>query len=257
MSFLSFLGFYSKEKVNSVAREVTSAIVSIDPDGASEAQLNMMLEKLSDISKNVAKYRRAYEKDLAETEEWKNRLNRTISAIEVLEKDINNSSGSQADKIGDAIDSLLDEVEKIEVEISREESEDVEAKEILETYEKAEKSLAEKIKTARSNLRKMAQQLESAKAKKEMAEERLKAEKDTQGLGDSLDSLTIANDYMEKELNKLKDEEEALKSQTELLKDQENPHDDLIADALARANEESRTSSRTDRLAKLRAKRGN
>jgi len=257
MSFLSFLGFYSKEKVNSVARDVTSAIVSIDPDGASEAQLNMMLEKLSEVSRNVAKYRRAYEKDLSETENWKIKLENTISAIEVLEQDLAISSDFQANKIGDAIDSLLDEVEHIETEISREESEDIQAKDILETYEKAEKTLAEKIKTARNNLKKMAQQLEHAKARKDMAEERLKVEKETQGLGNSLDSLTIANDYMEKELNKLQDEEKALKSQTELLQDKENPHENLIADALARANSQSKTSSRSDRLARLRQKRGN
>jgi len=255
MGFLSFLGFYSKQKVNDIAKDVTSTIVSIDPEGASEAQLNMMLEKLSDISKNVAKYRRAYQKDLAETQEWKDKFNQTISALEVLEQDLATAETSKAVQIGDAIDSLLDEVEKIEVEISREEAEDIEAKEILDTFEKAEKDLAEKIKSARANLRKMTQQIEQAKVKKEMAEERLEARKEAQGFGNSLDSLTIANDYMEKELNKLQDEENALKSQAELLKDKENPHSDLVADALARANGESRNSSRAERLAKLRAKR--
>ena len=254
MGFLSFLGFYSKEKVNEIARDVTSKIVSIDPEGASEAQLNMMLEKLSEISKNVAKYRRAYQKDLAETKDWKDRLNSTISALEVLEGDLATASDSKADQIGEVIDGLLDEVEKIEVEIAREESEDIEAKEILETFEKAETSLAEKIKTARINLREMTQQIEKAKIKRDMAEDRFKAEKENQGFGNSLDSLTIANDYMEKELNRLKDEEEALKSQTELFKEDENPHKDMIADALARADGGAKSSSRTDRLAKLRAR---
>jgi len=255
MGFLSFLGFYSKQKVNDIAKDVTSTIVSIDPEGASEAQLNMMLEKLSDISKNVAKYRRAYQKDLSETQEWKDKFNQTISALEVLEQDLATAETSKAVQIGDAIDSLLDEVEKIESEISREEAEDIEAKEILDTFEKAEKDLAEKIKSARENLRKMTQQIEKAKVKKEMAEERLEARKEAQGFGNSLDSLTIANDFMEKELNKLQDEENALKSQAELLKDKENPHSDLVADALARANGNSRNSSRAERIAKLRAKR--
>ena len=255
MGFLCFLGFYSKQKVNDIAKDVTSTIVSIDPEGASEAQLNMMLEKLSDISKNVAKYRRAYQKDLTETQDWKDKFNQTISALEVLEQDLATAETSKAVQIGDAIDSLLDEVEKIESEISREEAEDIEAKEILDTFEKAEKDLAEKIKLARENLRKMTQQIEKAKVKKEMAEERLEARKEAQGFGNSLDSLTIANDYMEKELNKLQDEENALKSQAELLKDKENPHSDLVAEALSRANGETRTSSRAERLAQLRAKR--
>lgn len=256
MGFLSFLGFYSKTKVNDVAKDVTSAIISIDPEGASEAQLNMMLEKLSDVSRNVAKYRRAYQKDLDETEEWKTKLHNTISAIEVLENDLSSVSDSQAIKVGEAIDSLLDEVEKIESEIARETIEDSEAKEILDTYQKAEKELAEKIKLSRESLRKMTQQIEKAKVKKEMAEERLQAEKETQGLDNSIDSLTIANDFMEKELNKLQDETDALKSQTELFKEEENPHSDLVADALARANGEVKSTSRADRLAKLRAKRG-
>ena len=85
MGFLSFLGFYSKEKVNEIARDVTSKIVSIDPEGASEAQLNMMLEKLSEISKNVAKYRRAYQKDLAETEHHHTFNNGDWSCLECLD----------------------------------------------------------------------------------------------------------------------------------------------------------------------------
>ena len=38
---MSFLGLYGKKKINNVARDVTTAIVSIDPEGASEAQLKV------------------------------------------------------------------------------------------------------------------------------------------------------------------------------------------------------------------------
>jgi chromosome segregation ATPase len=258
MSFLNFLGFYSKQKANDLARDVTSSIVSLDPEGASEAQLNMMMDKLHEISVNVAKYRRAYEKDVQETEGWKERLNQTISAIEILQNDLDRTTSERDIRdIGDAIDSLLDEVEKIEVEIAREEAEDLEAKEILDTYEEAEKNLAEKIKVARENLRKLSSGIERAKARKEMAEERLRAEREKQGLDNSLDSLTIASDHMNRELERLENEESAIKSQAELLKDR-NPFsgDSVVADALARAKGEAKSLSRADRLKKLRERRG-
>jgi chromosome segregation ATPase len=255
MGILSFLGIYTKNSMNDVAKSVTSTIVAIDPEGASEAQLDMMLEKLSELSQKVAKYRRLYEKDLQETAEWKQKLNDTISALEVLEQDLASATGSNADKIGEAIDRLLDEVEKIEGEITREEQEDQEALEVLQAYEEAEKDLAEKIKIAKKQLESLNRNLETAQARKEMAEERLNAQKELDGLGSSVNALDIASQEMEKELNRLKEEEEALKSQTELLKGHTEEENDLISSALARAKGEEKSSSRADRLAKLKARR--
>jgi chromosome segregation ATPase len=256
MSFLSFFGFYSKQKMNDVAKDVTQKIVSIDPEGATEAQLDMMMSKLHEISKNVSKYRRAYEKDLQETEEWKERLHNTISAIELLESDLESSSDSAAEKIGRAIDKLLDEVEKIEGEIAREESEDIEAKEILEEFEKAEKELATKIKETRESMRKLSQDIERAKHKRDRAAEKLKGEKERAGLTHSIDSLSLANDYMKAELQQLQEEEDALKSQTELFKEHPAEESDLVASALSRVEGKSHTLSRAERLAQLRKNRG-
>lgn len=257
MSFLSFFGFYSKKKINDVARDVTSKIVSIDPEGATEAQLNMMLEKLHEISKSVARYRRAYEKDLQETEDWKKRLDETISAIDILQSDFESSSSeSEKRDISKAIDKLLDEVDRIEKEVEREESEDRDAKEILDTYLEAEKDLAEKIKSARDSMKTLSRKIETAKTKRDIAKEKLKAEREKDGLLHSINSLSLANDYMKIELEQLQEEEEALRSQRELLStEQKSDENKMVQDALSRVRKDSNSLSRADRLAKLKEKR--
>jgi|GEM_PF-3634187 len=256
MGILSFFGFYGKSKVKEVAESVTSTIVGIDPEGASEAQLNMMLQKLTEISKKVAQYQRAYERDLKETEEVENRLNRAVSALQILEKDLESATGSRANEIGSAMDRLLDEVDKLDAEVEREKSEDRDAKEILDTYQKAEKDLANKIRKAKDSLKKLSTQIDQAKVRKEMAEEKLKAQKESSGFDNSLNSLDIANSYMEKELQKIQDEESAMRSQAELLKgDEPIDNDDIIAQALRKADGDS-GDSRSERLKKLRERRG-
>jgi chromosome segregation ATPase len=257
MGFFSFFGFYGKNKVKNLAENVTSKIVAIDPEGATEAQLNMMLEKLSEISRKVAQYQRAYEKEKQETQEMEDRLDRAISALQILEQDLETAPVSQKMDIERAMDRLLDEVDKLEAEVEREKNEDKEAKEMLDTFQIAEKNLADKILQAKENLKKLTNEIEKAKVKRELAEEKLEAKKEVAGFNDSLDSLDIASNYMQKELENLQNEEQALKSQAELLQQNDSiDSDDIITKALQRA-EGTNNTSRSERLRKLKERRRN
>jgi chromosome segregation ATPase len=255
MGFMGFFKNFGKVKANDIGKNIMEKVAAWDPDGASAAEIESMSERLDKITRDVAEARAAYTKEQREADEAQSLYNKRLQAAEILQKDME-SSTDEAEKteISTALNELVNELEEMAPDVTREKEEADEAKAFMEELEELAKIAADKLKTAKKSLDQAKRDMKRAKIREERANDRADQTAKLAGFKEDTDKLGSALDAMRREADKANTKAEALNMKTKLLAptkaEKENSR---IEAALKRASGGSaESSSITDRLAALK-----
>jgi chromosome segregation ATPase len=228
------------DKATAVLEEFTSAVVQFDPEAASRAQISMMEEELNSLGRRVAEAEAEVAREQRETLELKKSYGHYLQAARLLEEKI-----AAAEDPGDAatteasLAKLVDRLELMKPEIDREEWEDQEVEAWRRELRDAFEDLSAKLQRAHTDLKSARRQMDMASLQKERALEQERRSRTADGLSNSLNSLGVALDAMNRETTKVRSETEAFKLKSELRPVDILDRDPNVAQALAAARGEN------------------
>lgn len=249
MSFLTkFFGVKGKQ----IKEGAANILVSIDPESASEAEVEAIREDLEEVTEKVVIAEIYLEKESAETKVEEDKVNNAMGALEILQADFETAEGSEKSAIEADMIGLMDEVDEASSELERELQEDAEAKEDLDFWKTRQKELADYLKKTKNNGQKVIKALERQKAATKRAKEREK-------FGEAGHTESTASSAMERKLAQLKAEERVSTQMTDLTSDKSiTKSSDRVKAAMAKARGEVDTSkmSLQDRMTQMKEKHG-
>ncbi len=255
MAFFSFIKNFGVQKVQDTGKSVVRALASWDPEGASEAEIKQMNERLDKIVKQVADARQIHKKEQQEADAINKLYAQRLKAAEILEAKM--ASAGEADLTAQSLEKLLGQLETMQPEIEREEREAVEAKLFMEELEIVAKTSAEKLKNARKTLDGAKRDMQMAKIREQRAKDQADRASLVAGISKETDQLGSALSAMQEEAKNANAKADAFKTKASLLATtEEEKDDDLIAAAMAEAQgtHEKPAGSISDRLNALRKK---
>lgn len=240
--FAKFFGVTAKVKLEDGMKAATAALARMDPEAASQAQVEMMDDKLSVLREKLVKAQRAVEQDLRETADWEKKAEDIRQGLRILKGRLE-TAASETDKanIMDKARALAGQLEKAMKEVEREKGEDAEKKAILDQVQGVYDQILERRNTIESQLGQAKQRMESAAMREEMAKMREQEQKELAGLAGGFDEIGIALDAM----NRAADDSETKAKMAELATKEtasrtQSGAEDLLKDILG---EESRKAS--------------
>jgi chromosome segregation ATPase len=253
MSMLPFARNFFAAKGNQAAIAVTKALVQLDPEAASAADLKTMDQDLDNAGRVISKLRSDLQLERKEFETVKRQYSELMSAAEVLQKKIDVGS-SDASSLETSLASLLDRIEHMVPELDRDRK-DVDATQALLT--EAEKAYQEKAKAlteAKGNLDRARHDLQHANMERERSQARAQQAAVVAGLSASpLSGLTIALGAMQESAKDARNQAEAADMKAGALGAiKEVSEDKNVADALSEVRGAISPRSLSERLAGLR-----
>ena len=249
--FSKFLKHYGKGKIQQGIASLNDAIVSFDPEGATEAAIQEMEENFDNINKEFSKAKQEWAREQGEADEIVKLQSQRMAAAEhlsgQLEADPDNA------QLNDALNQLLDALEEMSDDIDREVEEAVDAKEVMDELDATVKMYADKLKSARSDMKKAANTMEKAKRQEERAKEQADRAAQAAGLKSSVGGLSSALESMNRQAQDAQANADAAKRKASLLSKTEVEENDAVAAAMAAVSGEApKATSAKDRLAALR-----
>ncbi len=248
---MSFFSSYGKQKVKDAGDMLISALVSFDPAGATEAEINEMSEKLVEVSEKAAKARQAMVKEKQEADQIVVLYNQRISAAEILKKRLDETQDpAQKQAIEKSLTTLLNTVEGMGSDVEREKQEAQDAEEFFKYLEQVTTESADKLKKARGEYSDAVRKMEKARVQEEMAREKEEAAKIASGVSGT--NFTTALGAIHKITDEADARADAAKKRSELLKPVTVEEDKNIAAALDEAKGVVKPTNLADRLAALK-----
>ncbi len=249
--FGKFLKHYGKGKFVQGVQALNDAIVSFDPEGATEAAISEMEENFDNINKEFSKTKQEWSREQAEADAIVKLRDQRMAAAEhiaaQLETDTDNT------QLNDALNQLVEALEEMSDDINREIEEAVDAKEVMDELELTVKMYADKLKTARSDMKKAANAMNKAKRQEERAEEKAARVAQQAGLKSSVGGLSSALESMNRQAADAQANADAAKRKANLLSTTSVEENDAVAAAMAAVSGETpKPTSAKDRLAALR-----
>ena len=257
MAFFSFIKNFGVQKVQDTGKGVVRALASWDPEGASEAEIKQMNERLDKIVKQVAEARQIHKKEQQEADEINKLYGQRLKAAEILEAKLVDTADADKAKLEQSLGKLLGQLETMQPEIEREEREAVEAKIFMEELELVAKTSAGKLKNARKTLDSAKRDMQMAKIREQRAKDQADRASMIAGINKETDQLGSALSAMQQEAKNANAKADAHSTKASLLATtKEEKDDDLIASAMAEAKgtEIKPAGSISDRLSALRKK---
>jgi chromosome segregation ATPase len=256
MSMFPFVKNFLGVKGGQATQSVVQAIVKLDPDGASLADLRTMEGDLDKAGRAIAKLRADLAQEQKEFETVNEQYHELMAAAELLQKKIDDPSTSEAQK-GGLQKSLADLVAKLEhmaPELDRDKKDVADTQALLTDAEDVYKQKAEALADAKQNLTRAKHDLEHAKIEEERARQQAAQAAVVAGLRSAPTSgLTVALDAMQKSADQARQRAEANTMKASALAQVKAVSSDKnIADALAQVRGTSSSQSLTDRLAALK-----
>lgn len=249
-----FLKHYGVDKATAVLEEFTSAVVQFDPEAATRAQIATMEEELNRLGRRVAEAEAEVAREARETRELKQSYEQHLEAARILEQRVSaGDDPADATAAEASLAKIIGRLEQMKPEIEREEREDQEVEAWRRELRQAFDELGGKIRSAQTELQSARRQMDMASLQKERAMEQDRRTREASGLKNSLGSLSVALDAMNRETAKVRNEAEALKLRTGLHQPDSLDNDPNIAAALAEARGTTANdkSSLSERLAVL------
>ena len=249
---LAFWKNLGKNKVKDAGRALQGAIVSWDPEGATEAEIATMEEQFDSVNKQFAEAKQAWQKEQGEADEIQATYNQRVAAAERLAAQVEaGGKGSKAAEEG--LELLLTELEDMQEDVAIEAEEAEDAKLLMDDLQETVQMYADKLKTARRDLKKAANQMERAEAQAQRAEARADRAAVEAGLKDASNGLGTALEAMNRKAADAKADADAANHKAKLLGKSDATENDAVAAALAAVSgEDAPATSAVDRLAALR-----
>jgi DNA repair exonuclease SbcCD ATPase subunit len=259
MSLFPFVKHFIGVKGGDAAAGVVKAIVQLDPDGATQADLRVMEEDLDRAGRAIAKLRADLVREQKEFDAVNRQYQELMGAAEVLERKVKDTSiaAAQRSDLERSLASLLDKLEHMAPELDAERRDVTDTEALLADAEDAYKNKADALAAARQNLERAKHDLARAKIQEERSAERAEQAAVVAGLKRAPTSrLTVALDVMQKSTEDARQRAEAnTMKASALARAQDAAADKNIAQALIESRGTSSNKSVSERLAAL-AQRG-
>ena len=174
-TIFGFMKNLGKQKLGDAGRSLTEAIVSWDPEAASQAEIETMIDDLDKITREAANARQTFQKDKQQADAARGNYDRHLQAAEILSQKLEaaKTGGNEAEvqSLGASLEKLLKELETLRPEVEREAKDADDAKSVMEELEEFAGMAAQKLKTARSQLEAGKRDMQRAELEKQRAQE--------------------------------------------------------------------------------------
>jgi chromosome segregation ATPase len=257
-TIFGFMKNLGRQKLGDAGRSLTEAIVSWDPEAASQAEIETMIEDLDKITREAANARQTFQKEKQQSDAARANYDRHLQAAEILNQKMEaaKTAGNDAEvqSVSASLDKLLKQLETLRPEVDREAQEAEEAKSVMEELEEFARMAAEKLKTARSQLEAGKREMQRAELEKQRAQERAAQAERLAGLREETSNLGVALSAMNRQAEKARAEAEAAGMKATLLSPEKTSEDKNIDEALKAVSGEKKETqaSFADRLAALK-----
>jgi len=255
-----FLRSFGNEKLSQTGELLTQAIVSWDPETASEAEIQEMIRELDKVTVEAGKAKAAFENERTESEAAIKNYDRHLAAAELLQKQYEEaqSSGDQtkAAELEKSLNKLLQKLEELQPEVEREKTEAQEAEVYYAEIKELAELTAQKVKTARTQLERAQRDMKMAEIERKRAAERALRSEQLAGLKKQSSSLGVALAAMNKKADDARAAASASDMKAKLLTPEKGSQDHHIEEALKAVSGEKSAAnlSIAERLEALKRK---
>jgi chromosome segregation ATPase len=257
MSMIPFVRNFLGVKGGQAAEGVVKAIVNLDPDAATQADLRTMAEDLDRAGRAIAKLRGELSQEQRELETVTKQYNELMAAAELIQKRIDDPTAvaSQKDGLQKSLTGLVDRMEHMVPELDRDKKEVADTQSLVAEAEAAYRDKADGLANAKAQLDHMKHDLERARIEEERAKAKAEQAEVVAGLKrSSTSSLTIALDAMQKSASEARERADAHTMKAgALTQAKDAATDQNVAEALAEVRGTNTNGrSLSDRLAALK-----
>jgi len=249
--FGSFLKNYGKTKLMDGVQSLNDAIVSWDPEGATDAAIAEMEERFDEINKQYSQAMTVWKKEDAEAQAIVEVRDQRMAAAENLAGQLEADPTNSQIEIG--LTGLLTALEDMREDIDLEVEEAEDAKELMDELKATVELYADKLKSARRDMRKASNAMAKAQAKETRATEKADRAAQMAGLKKTGGGLSSALESMNRQAQDATDNADAATRKAELLGTSKVEDNDVVAQAMAQAKGEApAATSIADRMAALK-----
>jgi chromosome segregation ATPase len=256
MSLLPFVRNFIGVKGNSAAAGVVKALVQLDPDSATVADLRTMEQDLDKASGAIARLRAELAHEQIEFDSISGQYHELMAAAELLQKRIADpgTAEMQRQSLNASLASLVQKIEHMAPELDRDKKDVEGTRALLSEAEAIYQQKAEALTNAKKNLDSARHDLQHARIEEERSAERARQAASVAGLATSpISGLTVALNVMQQSAQEARQRAEAMDMKAEALSHlKEATADQNVAAALAEVRGTTVTSSLSDRLSALR-----
>jgi len=215
--FAKFLQHYGKKKLMDGVQGLNDAIVSWDPEGATEAAIAEMEENFDGINKQYSQAMTVWKKEDGEARAIVKVRDQRMAAAEMLSEQL--SADPTNTEIESGLNDLLTALEEMQEDIEIEVEEADDAKELMDELGETVKMYASKLKSARRDMTRAGNAMAKAKAKEIRATEKAARAAQSAGLKSSAGGLSSALESMNRQAQDATDNADAATRKADLLGD--------------------------------------
>jgi chromosome segregation ATPase len=248
----SFFRSYASTKVQDAAKSAVDALVAFDPEGATQAQIDLMEKSLDELGVKLSAVQRQYD-DAQGHLDSATKLNATrLTAAETLQGQIAAGDTSKQQ----SLDTLLSIIEQAQPELDALKKDAADVKNYLAELQTAYSTAAEKLKAARRQLDQAHRDMERANLAADRAKDRAETAAIAAGVRSGGDTLNVAMEAMQRKTRAATDAAAAanLKATTLAPQDHEKEDPNIAAALAAAAGAPAAPQSTADRLAALKSR---
>jgi septal ring factor EnvC (AmiA/AmiB activator) len=256
MSLLPFLRNFIGAEGGNAAAGVVKALVQLDPDSATVADLRTMEQDLDNAGRMIAKLRTDLTHEQTEFDSIGGQYHELMAAAELLQKRIGDpgTPDLQKQSLNASLATLVAKIEHMAPELDRDKRDVESTRTLLAEAEAVYQQKAEALTNARKNLDSARHDLQHARIEEQRSVERARQAATVAGLRSSPTSgLTVALNVMQQSAQEARQRAEAMNMKAEALSHlKEATADQNVAAALAEVRGTVPTKSLSERLSALR-----
>ena len=256
MSFMPFLRNFLGAKGHEATDGLTKALVRLDPDAASQADLATMEQDLDRAGLAIQKLRADLTHEQAEFDHVSQQYHELMGAAELLQKKADDPATpeDQRASVKTSLVSLLDRIEHLAPELDRDKQDVDSTQALLSEAEQAYQDKAHALAEAKKNLDRAHHDLQHATLEEQRAHDRAQQAEVVAGLRSSPESkLTIALNTMQQSAADARQRAAATDMKAKALSGAgQAAEDSNVAAALAEVRGSTPSMSLGDRLAALK-----
>src|SRR5215472_8447158 len=256
MSLLPFLRNFIGVEGDNAAAGVVKALVQLDPESATVADLRTMEQDLDKAGRMIAKLRADLAHEQTEFDLIGGQYHELMAAAELLQKRTADPSTPEVQRqsLNESLSSLVQKIEHMAPELDRDKKDVEDTRALLSEAEAVYQQKAEALTNAKKNLESARHDLQHARIEEERGAERARQAATVAGLRSSPTSgLTVALNVMQQSAQEARQRAEAMNMKAEALSHlKEATADQNVAAALAEVRGTAPTNSLSERLSALR-----
>lgn len=255
MSLLPFVRNFIGVKGDNAAAGLVKAMVQLDPESATIADLRTMEQDLDKAGGMIAKLRADLAHEQLEYDSIGGQYHELMAAAELLQKRIADPGTPEAQRqsLNASLAALVQKIERMAPELDRDKKDVESTRALLSEAEAVYQQKAEALTNAKKNLDSARHDLQHARIEEERSAERARQAASVAGLARSPTSgLTVALNVMQQSAQEARQRAEAMNMKAQALGHlKEATADQNVAAALAEVRGTA-SMSLTDRLSALR-----